>query len=466
MSTVNVKRQVQNAKKREGQKDRHLNMTSGRKEYLVHETQSSAKKSARQTPKELIEHLKNQRVLKTHHNDRYVDNHCPDSPKSMINNSFASNNYQAQIEPDYLESQALIEEALKVSYIPIDLTLIINQWASKKMCHSVELKPDSDFNWDLKEFKNRLIKLEEERLNKELMNKLSALLYSLDFAAPEEVLAKCGTMEEIAGLIRAKLHNQFVKHEKKPLHFEPFVQPELPEENNSENKRLKELIVKLQYEISENFKKTQGERIKELFEENQNLSRKVADLIDQLKRKEQEVLLINLGAEAERRLLLLKQEKEQLLKRMEEERAEFEHEIRSLEERLRSERGQKSTRLVENHKGTAHFDLNLLAMIREDKGVIQRQNEMLSELRKELESLREVSKKVSSERTDLEKAMNYLSNWMMLNGVDVEAMLDNLREEVSDQEADEDPNLQQMLQIKEELSKLKQDVDHQRRGDK
>jgi hypothetical protein len=466
MSTVNVKSQVQNAKRREGQKDKRLNHANGDREGRVQETQSSAKKSARQTPKELVEHLRMQRVLKTQQNDRYPEDETPDSPKSMVNNSFMSNQHQMQIEAEYSEAQALIDEALKVSYIPVDLALITNQWTSKKLGGSAELRQDSDFNWDLKEFKNKLMKLEEERLNKELARKLSALLYSLDFNAPDELVASCSTMEELAVHIKAHLHSQFLKQEKKPVLFEASVQPETHDEHNSENKRLKELIVKLQYEISENFKKTQGERIKELFEENQNLSRKVADLIDQLKRKEQEVLLINLGAEAERRLLLQKQEKEQLLRRMEEERASFELEIKSLEERLRSQRGQKSTRIIENHRGTAHFDLNLLAMVREDKAVIQRQNEMLGELRKEAEGLREAARRMGSERADLEKEINYLSNWMNLNGVDVEAMLDDLRDEASQEDVDQDPNLQQMFQLKEELNLLKQEVHQQRVLDK
>ena len=76
-----------------------------------------------------------------------------------------------------------------------------------------------------------------------------------------------------------------------------------------DNKRLKELVVKLQYEINENFKKQSDQRMRELYDENQNHQRKIADLIDQLKRKEQEILLIPVGKVAEGKINALEAEK-------------------------------------------------------------------------------------------------------------------------------------------------------------
>jgi len=326
-----------------------------------------------------------------------------------------SNNIPSYVQsPSREESLSfLIQEASRIVHVPLDLSKAkslktkIDKEDLESLKHSLAAKGAQN-NQTFQEMKQKLQKTERMNYENSLRLNLAALLAALDIPNSEELIEQRPSMEEIAIEVKKRFFQQHQKSadiiSSRLIKKEPSNGAEENDEIMRENKRLKELVVKLQNEINENLKKSTEQRIKELVDENENQKRKIADLIDQLKRKEQEILLIPVGKVAQSRIDGLESEKKELLKRISELTKAYQEEIATIEEKLFMQMNNQHHEFVPQITADPSIDLQMIRVIKEQQQHISELTEKLQSQREEINSKSDLLERLEEEKkTALER---------------------------------------------------------------
>ena len=314
-----------------------------------------------------------------------------------------SNNIPSYVHsPNREESLSfLIEEASRIVHVPADLSKAktlknqLDHQDLESLQQSLAAK-GAQYNQTFQEMKQKIQKTERINYENSLRMNLVALLNALDIPNSEELIEQRPSMEEIALEIKKRFFqfnhksNDFISS--RLIKKEPSTGAEENDEIVRENKRLKELVVKLQNEINENLKKSTEQRIKELVDENENQKRKIADLIDQLKRKEQEILLIPVGKVAQSRIDALENEKKELLKRISELTKACQ------EEKLFMQVNSQHHEFVPRFSADPSLDLQMVRVISEQQQHIAELTETLQSQRDEIERKSDLLASLESEK--------------------------------------------------------------------
>lgn len=285
------------------------------------------------------------------------------------------------------QTERLLEEANQINHVRKDFSYmpsIKNTLdASQISGNGLSIMPNS-----VAEIRRTVEECERQKYSDILKRQLMILLQALDFQNPQSLLGPEPSMEYIALEIRRKLQNE----SKSPLNSSRIIKKtsqsiiDDPDESAREIRRLKELVVKLQNEINANMKKSLNERIVELYDDNQNYQRKVADLIDQLKRKEQEILLVPVGKIAQHRIDSMKKEVENYKRKYEEQKKLYEEEISLFQKFRNSSPYSQNTEFFPKSNDT-YLDPSLLQTVIGQKQIIAEQNTLIVNLRDERSQL-------------------------------------------------------------------------------
>lgn len=374
-----------------------------------------------------------------------------------------------------IKLQQLLEEASLVIHVPRDTSQFailnsLNEQAKDQLKQTLESRQSMEAHSmaALVEMKDKIRQDERSRYDMLFKSNIVALLRALDLPNPEHILANCTTMEEIAFEIRKRVGVTGASPE--PTKYGMSTRTIKPaneeiEDMTRENKRLKELVVKLQYEINENIKKSTEERLKILYEDINNYQRKIADLIDQLKRKEQEILLIPVGKAGQTRIDALEKEKAALLQIIEDMKKKHAEEVGDLREKLRLA-GQRKTEFNPQMPTEVNLDVAMFTTILDQKQCIENLSETLQKLRHERDSYEQTLKGTVELRVSYEEYCKKLEAYLVSQGVNLQELVPYLFEappggyadEYEHDELDSFEKKKEIAELKLQMEQMRQDM--------
>jgi hypothetical protein len=323
-------------------------------------------------------------------------------------------------------------------------------------------------NASIQEIRNMVEGAERQKYENVLTRQLVALLSALEVPNPEKLVTPETTIEFLAHEIRKR----FPVDQRSPAISSRVIKKpstsfiEEPEENQRELRRLKELVVKLQNESKEHMKKSTNERIKELYDDNQNYQRKIADLIDQLRRKEQDFLLIPIGKIAEERIDAVLAENAELKKQLEELKKKYDQDLGDFSA-LKNSISRTNNLFPSSNE--VFLDPYLLLTVVEQKQALLESNELLITLRAERDQFQNCLKKNEIEKYELAKQVASIENQIAEAGFqvpdyhktadDVSAVsIQETPRGISEERLELSHQLENLRTLKTQLNKIKEEI--------
>jgi hypothetical protein len=390
----------------------------------------------------------------------------PNMRKQASNSRIGPMSQSRQVNPSALMINQLLDEAVKVIHVPQDLSRLPRMTAENTP-ETSQLSRDvmnRSISLSVHEMQNKVHQHERQKYENTLKMNLIALLEALGISDSESFISSYPTMEEVALHIRRHLTQSNPAQRSASVSSRIIKNQGTSKDMNDdadltkENKRLKELVVKLQFEVTENFKKSTETRIRELYEENQNFQRKIADLIDQLKRKEQEILLIPIGKVAQNRIDIVEAEKRDLMKLLDEAKRAHQQEVAELNDKLLTA-GSKNTQFVPIDDGV-FLDPYLMQSLMEQKALVEELSLLILTLRAERDSLEASVLSLSREKREYEKTTVLFENFLKHQGFDTVSLLATLDSPPNPNsflpEPANDP-VRELREIKSQLSRMKEE---------
>lgn len=412
-----------------------------------------------------------------HRNFSPPDQHTDDTQfdPEYIHQAGQDNGYYLEQEEEVTARlQQLLDEASLVVHVPRDtshfavLSHLSEQMKEQLRQHQETRQGSEEYSMvALTNMKEKMRSEERERYDIVFRNNLTALLRGLDIANPEQILSGCATMEDVAFEIRKRIAPTTASAEPTKYGMSTrTIKPATEELDDTmrENKRLKELVVKLQYEINENIKKSSDERIKILYEEINNHQRKIADLIDQLKRKEQEILLIPVGKAGQTRIDALEKEKAALLGIIEDMKKKHAEEVADLKEKLRFA-GKQRTEIATSLQPSVNLDMAMFATVLDQKKALEDLSLSIQRLRTERDALEQSLKDSVALRASYEDYSRKLEAYLLTVGVnpqelmpylDLEGTVPQGPEEFEGDELDSFEKKKEFVELKQQMDELRQ----------
>ena len=362
----------------------------------------------------------------------------------------------------------ILDECMNTIYTPQDTTHlkhIRNELDERDMSiiHTHMCNDEYDnLQEAIHQMKNKATAFDENIRDQAVRFSMVQLLSSLDISDASNIVGQCGSLDDIAGVIMKYYEDRETnkddqrkdagKYSNRYIHAHTNGGNEKMGKGGNgeyddvlrENKRLKELVVKLQNEINENFKKNTDTIIKELFEENQNLQRKISDLIDQLKRKEQEILLIPVDKVAQTKIDGLEKEKKNLLSQIEEINQIYNEEISELNKELNNALRNTSHTAKSNKQmskpaevqfsmipriiADPSIDIEMIDLIRQQKSTISQLNSLVESQRKEISNIREDVGSLQGEKNHVMNMYMILDNYVSSFNINTKDIFHNYEE--------------------------------------
>lgn len=322
------------------------------------------------------------------------------------------------------EFDDLVDTAASMVYVKKDLAHVpslksnLDKTAASAAGMSVGSREGHLLATSISEIRQRVESSERQKYENLFKKQLVLLLTALEISNPETFITSDTTMEFLAHEIRRRIMAEYKPPEapSRPVKKPSASYIEDPDESQREMRRLKELVVKLQNEINENMKKSANQRIKELYEDNLNYQRKIADLIDQLRKKEQEFLIIPVGKIAQDRIDAAQGESADLRRQLDELRKKYDEDLADYD-------GLKKaiTRVGGLFPASAevNFDPYLLLTVVEQKQALLQFSELVVNLRSERDQFQSSLKTVEGQKADLAKRVALLESMMSSSGLDL-----------------------------------------------
>lgn len=370
--------------------------------------------------------------------------------------------------------EKLIHEAITVVHIKKDLSYLphlkssLDKTTVSATGLSIGSKDSRLLNASISDLRNTVEACERQKYENAFRRQLLTLLTALELPNPQTLLTQDISMELLAHEIKKHLQVD----QKSPALSSRAIkrvsssQIEDPEENQSELRRLKGLVVKLQNEINELNKKSTHERIKELYDDNLNYQRKISDLIDQLKRKEQDFLLIPIGKIAQDRLDTVQRENEELKKQLEELQKKYYQDLGDFES-LKKNMGKISGQVPGSNE--VYLDPHLLLTVIEQKQALVEANDLIITLRAERDQFQTSIKTVETDKYELAKRAAILENLTYSAGLEVPdgrkptddlsvASIQETPRGVSEERFELSHQLENLMTLKSQLNKIKEEI--------
>lgn len=429
----------------------------------------------------LVDVMKQRRVQPAQTQPRYSNRQADNSSAGMRMSTPRSVQTEDPRHQDYMtnfstrdhvngnDKSRLLEEAIRVQHVKKDFSYmpsVKNALDNSQASATGQSMMSNSFA----EIRRTIEECERQKYSQILKRQLLMLLLSLDVPNSQALLSSEPSMETIALEIRRRFQND----SKSNINSSRIIKKvstsmiEDPEEAAREIRRLKELVVKLQNEINVNMKKSANQRIIELYEDNQNYQRKVADLIDQLKRKEQEILLIPVGKVAEERIDHLKNEIEAYKRKLSQQKKSYEEHMSHLRSHSIPIDQFQSSNFFPKSNDT-YLDPSLLQTVIEQKQIIAEQNSLIVNLREETTQFEQNLRSLEDKKLELERKTSFYESFLTTNGHDLNKF-SNLQAEPSPRYVIETPRsrvedryeletqLDNLMALKVHLNKIKNEV--------
>ena len=372
------------------------------------------------------------------------------------------------------EVEKLLIEAGSINHIKKDLSHVPNlktyldKTSFSVTGNSVLSRESHLLNASINDIKSTVENCERQKYENVLKKQLVLLLTALEFTNADKIVTSDTTIEFLALEIRRKI----LAENKSPNNSSRIIKKvsnsyiDDPDESQREMRRLKELVVKLQNEINEYMKKSSSERVKELYEDNLNYQRKIADLIDQLRRKEQEILLIPVGKVAQERIDAVKAENAELKKQLDELKKKYDQDLAEFSTLKKS---LSRTNGLFPSSAEVFLDPHLLLTVVEQKQALMEFEGLVGNLRAERNQFETAVKNLESDKGELQKRVAHLENLMVSAGVDLPEMpravehpsamsVQETPRGVSEERFELSHQLENLMTLKSQLNKIKDEI--------